>query len=421
MRPHGDPGLAGGQGQQGLAACGGLERAGDQHDPRGRAVAGPEGAGLGEGAHQAQQGTVVLGGEHLGGRHQGGLAAGVHDLQHRPQGHERLARAHVPLQQPAHRGVPGQLGGQLLPHRHLAGRQRERQAGVQGLEQAPGPRRAGHGGHRPLPVPAPGERGLDEQRLTQGQRGPRRAGGGDVVRGVQVPVRLGGARQRRVQVERRGGLRADPLGEQLGDPSQVDGLEHPGDGGADRPRRQLPRGPVERDRSHVHLPRGDVVVQEGEVRVVQRDPAAVLGRAALEHGGHPGGEAAAGVVAVEEGHGQARPRHAGHGRVRDGDVHDEPGPAVHAPRGHRLHDGDDGHLGVVGQRGDGGELAALDPAARHVVQQVPDRGQPELLLEAGGQLPAQHLGQGQVGDGGLSGHGTRPVRRRRRATARPGR
>ena len=261
VRPHGDPGLAGGQGQQGLAACGGLERAGDQHDPRGRAVAGPEGAGLRKRAHQAQQGTVVLRGEHLGGRHQGGLAAGVHDLQHRPQGHERLARAHVPLQQPAHRGLPGQLGGQLLPHRHLAGRERERQAGVQGLEQAAGPRRAGHGGHRPLPVPAPGERGLDKQRLTQGQRGPRRAGGGDVVRGVQVPVRLGGARQRRVQVERRGGLRADPLGEQFRDAAQVDGLEHPGDGGADRPRRQLPRGPVERDRSHVHLPRGDVVAQ----------------------------------------------------------------------------------------------------------------------------------------------------------------
>ena len=62
----------------------------------------------------------VLGGQHLGGRQQRGLAAGVDDGQHGPQRHQRLARADLALQQPLHRLRPGQLGHQLVADLDLA-------------------------------------------------------------------------------------------------------------------------------------------------------------------------------------------------------------------------------------------------------------------------------------------------------------
>ena len=78
----------------------------------------------------------VLGGEHLGGREQRGLAAGVDDLGHGPQRDDGLARADLALQQPVHRLVAVELGGELLPHlalalgeRRRAGRRRRRRAG----------------------------------------------------------------------------------------------------------------------------------------------------------------------------------------------------------------------------------------------------------------------------------------------------
>ena len=43
------------------------------------------------------------------------LTAGVDDREHGPQGHQGLARADLALQQPLHRGRPGQLAEQQLP------------------------------------------------------------------------------------------------------------------------------------------------------------------------------------------------------------------------------------------------------------------------------------------------------------------
>ena len=108
---------------------------------------------------QVAQRARVLGGEHLGGREQRGLAAGVDHLQHRPQRHDRLARAHVSLEQPQHRHVARKVRGDLLAHRPLAGGERERQPRVERVDQS---RRASPGALRrraprapPCAAPAP--------------------------------------------------------------------------------------------------------------------------------------------------------------------------------------------------------------------------------------------------------------------------
>ena len=51
---------------------------------------------------QVRQGAKVLAGEHLGGRHQRGLGAGLHRAQHGQQRHQGLAGADIALQQPQH-------------------------------------------------------------------------------------------------------------------------------------------------------------------------------------------------------------------------------------------------------------------------------------------------------------------------------
>ena len=93
-------------------------------------------AGAAERAEQLADAAGVLGGEHLGGREQRGLAAGVDDLGHGAQRDHRLARADLALQQPVHRLVAVELRGQLLPHLALAlgeleraARRRRRRAG----------------------------------------------------------------------------------------------------------------------------------------------------------------------------------------------------------------------------------------------------------------------------------------------------
>ena len=92
-----DAGAAVGDLGAGLPAGGGLQRAGEQGDPG--AVGGAvELAGAAERAEQLPDAAGVLGGEHLGGRQQGGLAAGVDDLGHRAQRDDGLARADLALQ-----------------------------------------------------------------------------------------------------------------------------------------------------------------------------------------------------------------------------------------------------------------------------------------------------------------------------------
>ena len=66
------------------------------------------------GGEQGVQSLGVLLGQQLGGGHQGALAA-VPGAQPGPEGgHRRLARAHVPLDQPVHGPPRGQVGGYIL-------------------------------------------------------------------------------------------------------------------------------------------------------------------------------------------------------------------------------------------------------------------------------------------------------------------
>ena len=65
--------------------------------------------------------------EHLGGRQQRGLAAGVDDAQHRAEGDERLAGADLALEQPVHRVRLGEVVRDLLADLALPVGQRERQ------------------------------------------------------------------------------------------------------------------------------------------------------------------------------------------------------------------------------------------------------------------------------------------------------
>ena len=58
----------------------------------------------------------VLLGEHLGGRHERALVAALHGGEQRGDRDDRLAGAHVALQQAVHRDRAGQVGGDLGDH-----------------------------------------------------------------------------------------------------------------------------------------------------------------------------------------------------------------------------------------------------------------------------------------------------------------
>ena len=99
----------------GLPFRGGLQGAGEQGDAGAGRVA-VELAGAPERAEQLPDAAGVLGGEDLGRGEQGGLSAGVDDLGHGAQRHDGLAGADLALQEPVHRLVAVELGGELLPH-----------------------------------------------------------------------------------------------------------------------------------------------------------------------------------------------------------------------------------------------------------------------------------------------------------------
>ena len=131
----------------------------------------------------------VLRGEHFGRGQQGCLPSCVHDLKHRAQGHDGLARADLPLQQSLHRVIARQLGGQLGPNRLLALGEPERQPGVERVQQASG--RAGPGRRRVRGRrhSALGENKLDRHRLVPRQPATGREPFVAAVRLVDRPQR----------------------------------------------------------------------------------------------------------------------------------------------------------------------------------------------------------------------------------------
>ena len=79
-----------------------------------RASSAPRRPPCANGPSSASIERACCGGQHLGGREQRRLPAGVDDLQHRPQGHDRLARADLALQQPVHRCVAARARRQIV-------------------------------------------------------------------------------------------------------------------------------------------------------------------------------------------------------------------------------------------------------------------------------------------------------------------
>ena len=98
----GDVDFACGEGLQRLGANGALLAAGKQRHAYGPALNV-------EFFEQAAEAAAMLLGQDLGRRHHGSLGAVVDHGPHRIGCDRGLARAHIPLQQPAHRPLAGQI------------------------------------------------------------------------------------------------------------------------------------------------------------------------------------------------------------------------------------------------------------------------------------------------------------------------
>ena len=153
-----------------MASCAGrpAHGAGEQHD-RGGLRGTTEHSALGEVAEHRADRAVVLLGEHLGGCQQGRLAAGVDDLQHRPQRDEGLAGADLTLEQPVHRVGAGELGRDELADLALAAGELERQSGVERRQHPVVASRPGLRTHRPVGRAPSGEHELEHQRLLEAE------------------------------------------------------------------------------------------------------------------------------------------------------------------------------------------------------------------------------------------------------------
>ena len=77
----------------------------------------------------------MLLGQDFGGRHEGRLQPGAHGVQHGRHGHDGLAAAHVPLDQPVHRMGARQVLMNVPEHARLRAGEPERQGLQQALRQ----------------------------------------------------------------------------------------------------------------------------------------------------------------------------------------------------------------------------------------------------------------------------------------------
>ena len=236
------------------------ERAGQQREP-GRDVRSPELAGRGERAEHGAQRAGVLLGQHLGGGEQRGLTAAVDHLQHRAQGDDGLAGAHLALEQAVHRRAAAELARQLASDVLLTPGQGEGQGGVERLEQPATsdlPRRAGQ---RPGHRAALGQHDLQHEGLVplEPLPGPRHlAHGGGAVDHLQrlldVDQAVAGAQL---------------VGQRVG--AEVDHVQGQPDAALHGHARHLGRGRVDRHERAGELLGHDavVVVDQLEVRVAQ--------------------------------------------------------------------------------------------------------------------------------------------------------
>jgi hypothetical protein len=389
VRADHDPGLAGGQrGELGPAGRRRL-RAGEDADARG-VLRGVEPAAVGERAEEVGQRPVVLLGEHLRGREQGGLPPGVDHLQHRPGGHDGLAGAHLAVQEPLHGMGVGEVAGDRLAHARLAVGEPVRELGVEGREQPPALGRARFGGVRCGLGAQPGERGLDDEGLLVADR-PRPAVDLLLVLGVVQRAKGTDGGEQPVLLPVR-------LGQRLGDVVGAQRVQHAADRAGDDPRRQTRGRGVDRSgaarlvgRERLGLGAELVglegeVVRVGELEVVA-EPRDLTGELPARARCEPTCVHAEGPRARAEEH-ECEGRRA----VRDRD--DEARAAAAAGAGDlRLgaqHLGDDGDLLPHREVGERGEPAGGHPAERVVPQQIAlgvDAEARELLRRGGAHEP----------------------------------
>ncbi len=128
----------------------------------------------------------MLPGEDFRGGHEHGLISMGHGQQHRIEGHDRLAAAHVALQEAVHRQRPAHVGPDLGDRLPLALGQLEREeAADAGIDQGRGLQRRG------LPqlvllMPPDGQRQPQQEKLLVGQSPPRAGQLFGIVGGVDL-------------------------------------------------------------------------------------------------------------------------------------------------------------------------------------------------------------------------------------------
>jgi len=149
-----------------------------------------EHSSLGQRSKQIAQGALVLGGKHLGRRQKCGLSTRVDDPEHRPQGDDRLACAHVALEQAQHRRLVRDVREDLVSHANLAARERKRQPGVEGVQEPSDNGRARCGGVRHPVGPPACEGGLKHQSLLVAKPTLARVDRGLIGRNVHSAERL---------------------------------------------------------------------------------------------------------------------------------------------------------------------------------------------------------------------------------------
>ncbi len=193
--------------------------------------------GRGEHAGEPRRRLGVLHGKRLGRRHERALEAGLRRPHEAVERHDRLARAHVALQQPAHRDRAREVRVQLVERLKLVRGQFERQALQEGPAQV---RRCGECGRRSaalLLALVEQQPHLHQQQLFEHEAGARDPGFVQVARQVHGH---GGVRARRqpFAVAKRGGQR-------VGQPAHR--RPHAAQEAAQQPRRHLLAGRVHRD------------------------------------------------------------------------------------------------------------------------------------------------------------------------------
>ena len=313
-----------------------------------------------ESAEQAVERGQVLLGQRLGGRHEGSLRTVLDGAEHRAQGHNGLAGAHLSHQQALHRLGAGEVRVDLLEGLPLVVRGLERERRSPGVHQLAGRLELRRRAALLARAPPARERQLEQQQLLEREPAAR------LVLVLLVPLAREVKRRERRRATRQ------PLGRPDVGGQWLDHVVH-----AIALRRHEFANPIRsetlRAGIHGHHAYGVHGAAHGLHRLVRGHPELV----ALLHPA-PKQEARAGRHPIRhprlvEPHRQHRPRLVRHPRL---------GPWAHAavarwPGGDRL----DLHLHrpvlVDRESGDRAHVAAVGVAAREVLEQIADGLEPE--------------------------------------------